>query len=66
VPDENSRHTEEDDAKLPTSIFVKYNRLVHGDRKRRHSKNENLSVKFLKKYIHYANSTHQPVLTEKV
>jgi len=65
VADENSRHAEEDDAELATSIFVKYNRLLHGERKTRHSKNENLTVKFLKKYIHYSKSRHQPVLTDE-
>lgn len=65
VADENSRHTEEDDPELATSIFVKYNRLLHGERKTRHFKSENLTVKFLKKYIHYAKSRHQPVLTDE-
>lgn len=65
VADNNSRQTEEDDAELATSIFVKYNRLLHGERKTRHSKNENLTVKFLKKYIHYSKSRHQPVLTDE-
>jgi len=44
---------------------VKYNRLLHGERKTRHLKSENLTVKFLKKYIHYAKSRHQPVLTDE-
>lgn len=65
VADENSRHTEEDDPELATTIFVKYNRLLHGERKTRHFKSENLTVKFLKKYIHYAKSRHQPVLTDE-
>eukprot|EP01018_Ginkgo_biloba_P018817 Gb_01563 [translate_table: standard] len=65
VADGNSRQMEDDDVELATSIFVKYNRLLHGERKTRHSKRETLTIKFLKKYIHYAKSRHQPILTDE-
>ncbi|KAH9292631.1 hypothetical protein KI387_042176, partial [Taxus chinensis] len=65
VADGNSRNVEEDDLESAASIFVKYNRLLHGERRTRHSKNETLTVKFLKKYIHYAKTRHQPILTDE-
>ncbi|CAM6127854.1 unnamed protein product [Calypogeia fissa] len=56
----------EEDADPATAVFVKYNRLLHGERRRtRHKKKEVLTIKFLKKYINYAKSRMQPVLTEE-
>ncbi|GLJ15710.1 hypothetical protein SUGI_0258600 [Cryptomeria japonica] len=65
IADGNSRNMEEDEVETSASIFVKYNRLLHGEKRTRHFKNEMLTVKFLKKYIHYAKSRHQPVLTDE-
>ncbi|XP_031481612.1 DNA replication licensing factor MCM3 homolog 3 [Nymphaea colorata] len=63
--DENSRYVEEDEADVTTQIFVKYNRMLHGEKKSKRFKKETLTIKFLKKYIHYAKSRHQPVLTDE-
>lgn len=64
---EGTRVNMEEDADPATAVFVKYNRLLHGEKRRSlHSKKEVLTIKFLKKYINYAKSRMQPVLTEKV
>ncbi|ERN03397.1 hypothetical protein AMTRI_Chr02g261900 [Amborella trichopoda] len=66
ILDENFRDIEEeDDAEAATSIFVKYNRLLHGEKRSRRSRQNALTIKFLKKYIHYAKSRHQPILTDE-
>ncbi|XP_078162646.1 minichromosome maintenance (MCM2/3/5) family protein isoform X2 [Carex rostrata] len=62
------RYTEEEgEGEANASIFVKYNRVLHGqERKRgRKTKNERLTVNFLKKYIHYAKNMNQPTLTDE-
>lgn len=61
-----SRYTEEDDG--DTSVFVKYNRVLHGQERRRgrRTKNEKLTIKFLKKYIYYAKNRVKPRLTDEV
>jgi DNA replication licensing factor MCM3 len=67
--DRAGRYTEEEeDGEANASVFVKYNRVLHGqERKRgRKSKNERLTVKFLKKYIHYAKNMNQPILNDEV
>ncbi|KMZ58283.1 DNA replication licensing factor MCM3-like protein [Zostera marina] len=60
-----SRYTEEDDG--DTSVFVKYNRVLHGQERRRgrRTKNEKLTIKFLKKYIYYAKNRVKPRLTDE-
>ncbi|XP_077250981.1 DNA replication licensing factor MCM3-like [Tasmannia lanceolata] len=65
--DGNSRYVEEDDADddANASVFVKYNRMLHGEKKRRALKRETLTIKFLKKYIHYAKNRIQPKLTDE-
>ncbi|MCO5571154.1 hypothetical protein L7F22_024888 [Adiantum nelumboides] len=60
-----SRTLEDEEAEVATAIFVKYNRLLHGERRVRQAKRETLTIKFLKKYIHYAKSRHQPVLSDE-
>ncbi|KAI5078752.1 hypothetical protein GOP47_0006423 [Adiantum capillus-veneris] len=60
-----SRSVEDEEAEVATAIFVKYNRLLHGERRVRQGKRETLTIKFLKKYIHYAKSRHQPVLSDE-
>lgn len=59
---------EEEEGDTNASIFVKYNRVLHGQerKKGRKSKNERLTVKFLKKYIHYAKNMNQPTLNDEV
>ncbi|KAH8958058.1 hypothetical protein BDL97_06G001800 [Sphagnum fallax] len=56
---------DEEEANVATAVYVKYNRLLHGVKRTRHSKREKLTIKFLKKYIHYAKSRHAPILTEE-
>ncbi|KAG6552874.1 hypothetical protein Mapa_005529 [Marchantia paleacea] len=56
---------EEEENSKATAVYVKYNRLLHGERKGRHGKKDVLTIKFLKKYINYAKSRMQPVLTEE-
>lgn len=66
--DKGSRYIEEDDGDINASIFVKYDRILHGQERRRGKKpkNERLTIKFLKKYIHYAKNRIQPKLTDEV
>ena len=56
---------EEDDG---DAIFVKYDRMLHGQDRRRgkKAKQDRLIVKFLKKYIHYAKNLIQPKLTNEL
>ncbi|KAG8094469.1 hypothetical protein GUJ93_ZPchr0012g20337 [Zizania palustris] len=58
---------EEDDGDVNAAIFVKYDRMLHGlDRRRgKKAKQDRLTVKFLKKYIHYAKNLIQPKLTDE-
>ncbi|KAG0518512.1 hypothetical protein BDA96_09G182200 [Sorghum bicolor] len=55
---------EEDDG---DAIFVKYDRMLHGQDRRRgkKAKQDRLTVKFVKKYIHYAKNLIQPKLTDE-
>ncbi|KAM7270985.1 hypothetical protein ACFE04_030199 [Oxalis oulophora] len=48
-----------------STVFVKYNRMLHGQRAARARKQETLTIKFLKKYIHYAKHRIQPDLTDE-
>lgn len=58
---------DEEEADAGTAVFVKYNRLLDGEKRMtRHSKRDKLTSKFLKKFIHYAKSRHTPILTEEV
>ncbi|XP_008655977.2 DNA replication licensing factor MCM3 homolog 1-like [Zea mays] len=61
-------YAEEDDGDANAAIFVKYDRMLHGQDRRRgkKSKQDRLTVKFLKKYIHYAKNLIQPRLTDEV
>ena len=63
-----TRYTEEDDGDVNASIFVKYDRMLHGQQRKRgkKSKHEKLTIKFLKKYIHYAKNRIQPKLADEV
>ncbi|AQK94453.1 Putative mini-chromosome maintenance (MCM) complex protein family [Zea mays] len=61
-------YAEEDDGDANAAIFVKYDRMLHGQDRRRgkKAKQDRLTVKFLKKYIHYAKNLIQPKLTDEV
>lgn len=54
----------EDEAETNSTVFVKYNRMLHGRKTSR--KRETLTIDFLKKYIHYAKHRIQPELTDEV
>ncbi|PIA41539.1 hypothetical protein AQUCO_02200162v1 [Aquilegia coerulea] len=56
---------EDDDADSNSTVFVKYNRLLHGKKVGRGRKRDTLTIKFLKKYIHYAKHRIQPDLTDE-
>ncbi|CAN6359738.1 unnamed protein product [Urochloa humidicola] len=60
-------YAEEDDGDANAAIFVKYDRMLHGQDRRRgkKAKQDRLTVKFLKKYIHYAKNLIQPKLTDE-
>ncbi|KAJ4888657.1 DNA replication licensing factor MCM3 [Raphanus sativus] len=63
-PDGNLPYGREDDGE--SEVFVKYNRMLHGKKKKRGQTNEKtLTIKFLKKYIHYAKHRIQPELTDE-
>ncbi|KAK8692511.1 hypothetical protein V6N13_075970 [Hibiscus sabdariffa] len=63
--DGSSRYGREDEAETDSSVFVKYNRTLHGRRTERGRKRDTLTIKFLKKYIHYAKHRIQPELTDE-
>ncbi|XP_028754886.1 DNA replication licensing factor MCM3 [Neltuma alba] len=60
-----SRYGREDDADADSAVFVKYNRMLHGKKTDRSRKRDVLTIKFLKKYIHYAKHRIQPELTDE-
>ncbi|PKI74339.1 hypothetical protein CRG98_005219 [Punica granatum] len=63
--DGSSRYGREDEANDESAVFVKYNRMLHGKRTGRGQKRDTLTIKFLKKYIHYAKHRIQPELTDE-
>ncbi|KAL5577199.1 hypothetical protein UlMin_018898 [Ulmus minor] len=64
--DGSSRYGREDEPDNDSSVFVKYNRMLHGKKTERGRKRDTLTIKFLKKYIHYAKHRIQPDLTDEV
>ncbi|RID75866.1 hypothetical protein BRARA_B02883 [Brassica rapa] len=63
-PDGNLPYGRDEDGE--SEVFVKYNRMLHGKKKKRGQTNEKtLTIKFLKKYIHYAKHRIQPELTDE-
>ncbi|PKA54358.1 DNA replication licensing factor MCM3 like 1 [Apostasia shenzhenica] len=66
--DKGARYTEDYDGEINAPIFVQYDRVLHGHERKRskRQKNERLTIKFLKKYIHYAKNRIQPKLTDEV
>ncbi|KAK7399782.1 hypothetical protein VNO78_10973 [Psophocarpus tetragonolobus] len=65
VLDGISRYGRENEADTDSSVFVKYNRMLHGKKPERGRKRDTLTIKFLKKYIHYAKHRIQPELTDE-
>ncbi|MED6192330.1 hypothetical protein PIB30_009139 [Stylosanthes scabra] len=63
--DGSSRYGREDEAEADSSVFVKYNRMLHGKKTERGRKRDTLTIKFLKKYIHYAKHRIQPELSDE-
>ncbi|CAL5427500.1 unnamed protein product [Camellia sinensis] len=63
--DGSSRYGREEEADAGSSVYVKYNRMLHGKRAERGRKRDTLTIKFLKKYIHYAKHRIQPELTDE-
>ncbi|KAL8459425.1 hypothetical protein ACS0TY_036784 [Phlomoides rotata] len=63
--DDGSRHDGEEDPETGSSVFVKYNRMLHGRRSDKTRKRDTLTINFLKKYIHYAKNRIQPELTDE-
>ncbi|TYI27204.1 hypothetical protein ES332_A05G161600v1 [Gossypium tomentosum] len=63
--DGSSRYGREDEADTDSSVFVRYNRMLHGRKTERGWKLDNLTIKFLKNYIHYAKHRIQPELTDE-
>ncbi|CAI8617765.1 unnamed protein product [Vicia faba] len=63
--DGSARYGREEEADTETSVFVKYNRMLHGKKTDRGRKRDTLTIKFLKKYIHYAKHRIQPDLTDE-
>ncbi|KAK6932233.1 MCM, AAA-lid domain [Dillenia turbinata] len=63
--DGSSGYGNEDEADTGSSVFVNYNQMLHGKRTGRGRKQETLTIKFLKKYIHYAKHRIQPKLTDE-
>ena len=62
----SSRYGREDEADMDSSVFVKYNRMLQGKKTGRGQKRDMLTIKFLKKFIHYAKHRIQPELTDEV
>ncbi|GAB4828625.1 MCM DNA helicase complex subunit [Ancistrocladus abbreviatus] len=63
--DGSSQHAREDEAETGSSVFVKYNRMLHGKKTERGRKRDTLTINFLKKYIHYAKHRVQPELSDE-
>ncbi|XP_057420228.1 DNA replication licensing factor MCM3-like [Lotus japonicus] len=63
--DGSSGYGRQDEADAESSIFVQYNRMLHGKKTVKGNKRDTLTIKFLKKYIHYAKHRVQPDLTDE-
>lgn len=59
------KYEEDEENELEPSLFMKYDRLLHGEKKGRKKLGDVLTRSFLKKFIHYAKS-RTPKLTEEV
>ncbi|GAA0185428.1 DNA metabolism protein [Lithospermum erythrorhizon] len=63
--DSTSNYDGDEETEAITTVFVKYNKMLHGKRPDRGRKHEILTINFLKKYIHYAKLRIQPDLTDE-
>lgn len=61
-----SRDGKDDEADRGSSVFVIHDHRLHGKKTKRAKKGDILTIKFLKKYIHYAKHRIQPELTDEV
>ncbi|CAO2842215.1 unnamed protein product [Amaranthus hypochondriacus] len=62
---DGSQYGGEEEADAGSSVFVKFNRMLHGKKPQRGRKQETLTISFLKKYIHYAKHRVQPELSDE-
>lgn len=62
---DNSQYGEEEEVDAGSSVYVKFNRMLHGKKAQRGRKQETLTINFLKKYIHYAKHRVQPELSDE-
>lgn len=62
---DGSQYGGEEEADPGSSVFVKFNRMLHGKKAQRGRKQETLTINFLKKYIHYAKHRVQPELSDE-
>lgn len=63
-PNGSLPNAREDDGE--SEVFVKYNQTLHGKKRRGQTHEKTLTIKFLKKYIHYAKHLITPELTDEV
>ncbi|VFR03052.1 unnamed protein product [Cuscuta campestris] len=63
--EEKSMYEEENEDDNNFTVYVKYNRMLHGANKGRGDKRDTLTITFLKKYIRYAKERIQPGLTDE-
>ncbi|KAK9706936.1 hypothetical protein RND81_07G162000 [Saponaria officinalis] len=55
----------EEEMDAGSSVFVKFNRMLHGKKAHKGRKQDTLTINFLKKYIHYAKHRVQPELSDE-
>ncbi|XP_074269686.1 DNA replication licensing factor MCM3 homolog 2-like [Silene latifolia] len=55
----------EEEMDAGSSVFVKFNRKLHGKKVHKGRKQDTLTINFLKKYIHYAKHRVQPELSDE-
>jgi DNA replication licensing factor MCM3 len=61
--------TRKEEANQKSQVFQKYNQLIHfglrGQKVKKGSSKELLTIGFIKKYLHYAKTNIAPVLTQE-
>ncbi|XP_075523240.1 DNA replication licensing factor MCM3 homolog 2 [Primulina tabacum] len=62
---DNAQRDREDETEAGSSVFVKYNRMLHGQKSDKGRKRDTLTINFLRKFIHYAKNRIQPELTDE-
>lgn len=63
--DGSSRYGRDEEGESGSAVYVKYNRMLHGKKTDRSRKRDTVTIKFLKKYIHYAKHRILPELTDE-